>query len=44
MAAASVAIRTLEEWMGHRDIETTIRSADYALSARDAEVRIRLVS
>src|SRR6202000_2819886 len=30
MAAAGVPMRTLQEWMGHRDIETTQRYADYA--------------
>jgi integrase len=37
MAAAGVPMRTLQEWMGHRDIETTQRYADYAPSAREAE-------
>lgn len=32
MAAAGVAMRTLQEWMGHRDIATTQRYADYAPS------------
>jgi len=36
MAAAGVPIRTLQEWMGHRDIETTQRYADYAPSAHEA--------
>jgi integrase len=30
MAAAGVPMRTLQEWMGHRDISTTQRYADYA--------------
>ncbi len=38
MAAAGVPMRTLQEWMGHRDIETTQRYADYAPSAREAEL------
>lgn len=38
MAAAGVAMRTLQEWMGHRDIATTQRYADYAPSAREAEM------
>jgi integrase len=38
MAAAGVPMRTLQEWMGHRDIETTQRYADYAPSAREAEM------
>jgi integrase len=36
MAAAGVPMRTLQEWMGHRDIETTQRYADYAPSAHEA--------
>src|SRR5207302_7896219 len=38
MAAANVPMRTLQEWMGHRDIQTTQRYADYAPSAREAEL------
>jgi integrase len=38
MAAAGVPIRTLMEWMGHRDIATTMRYADYSPGARDAEL------
>ena len=30
MAAEGVPMRTLQEWMGHRDIATTQRYADYA--------------
>ena len=37
-AAAGVAMRTLQEWMGHRDIQTTQRYADYAPSTREAEL------
>ncbi len=37
-AAAGVSMRTLQEWMGHRDIATTQRYADYAPSAREAEL------
>jgi integrase len=36
MAAAGVPMRTLQEWMGHRDIETTQRYADYAPSPQEA--------
>ena len=36
MAAAGVPMRTLQEWMGHRDIETTQRYADYAPSPHEA--------
>jgi hypothetical protein len=38
MAAAGVPMRTLQEWMGHRDIQTTQRYADYAPRSRDAEL------
>ena len=30
MAAAGVPMRTLQEWMGHRDFRTTLIYADYA--------------
>jgi integrase len=36
MAAAGVPMRTLQEWMGHRDIETTQRYADYSPNANEA--------
>ncbi len=29
-------MRTLREWMGHRDIETTQRYADYSPSAHES--------
>jgi integrase len=32
MAAAGVPMRTLQEWMGHRDFKTTLIYADYAPS------------
>jgi integrase len=38
MAAAGVPMRALQQWMGHHDIETTQRYADYAPRARDAEL------
>jgi integrase len=38
MAAAGVPMRTLQEMMGHRDISTTMRYADYAPSAHEAEM------
>ena len=38
MAAVGTPMRTLQEWMGHRDIETTQRYADYAPSTREAEL------
>jgi integrase len=37
-AAAGVPMRTLQEWMGHRDITTTQRYADYAPSTREADM------
>ncbi|HEY4277464.1 MAG TPA: site-specific integrase [Conexibacter sp.] len=38
MAAAAVPMRTLQEWMGHRDLTTTQRYADYAPSAHEGEM------
>lgn len=38
MAAAGVPMRTLQEWMGHRDFKTTLIYADYAPSANEAEI------
>ncbi len=38
MAAAGVPLRTLQEWLGHRDLATTQRYADYAPSSREAEM------
>jgi integrase len=38
MAAAGVPMRTLQEWMGHRDIKTTQIYADYAPSADEANL------
>lgn len=37
MAAAGVPMRTLQEWMGHRDFATTLVYADYAPSEHQAE-------
>jgi integrase len=37
MAAAGMPMRTLQELMGHADIATTQRYADYAPSKREAE-------
>jgi integrase len=36
VAAAGVPMRTLQEWMGHKDIATTQIYADYSPSAREA--------
>jgi len=38
MAAAGVPIRVLQEWMGHRDIATTERYADYAPSQHESDL------
>ncbi|MDQ3675459.1 MAG: tyrosine-type recombinase/integrase, partial [Actinomycetota bacterium] len=38
MAASGVAMRTLQEWMGHRDIATTLLYADYAPSPHEVEM------
>ena len=40
-AAAGVPMRTLQEWMGHRDIETTQRYADYAPNEHERELVAR---
>jgi integrase len=37
MAAAGTPLRTLQEWMGHRDFKKTLIYADYQPSAREAE-------
>jgi integrase len=41
MAAAGVPMRTLQEWMGHRDISTTERYADYAPSLHESSLMER---
>ncbi len=41
MAAAGVPLRTLQEWLGHRDITTTQRYADYAPSEQMVEAAFR---
>jgi len=38
MAAAGVPMRTLQEWMGHKDFATTLIYADYAPSAHEADL------
>jgi integrase len=38
MAAAGVPLRTLQEWLGHRDFSTTLVYADYRPSAREGEL------
>ena len=37
-AAIRVPMRTLQEWMGHRDYKTTLIYADYAPSAHEREL------
>jgi integrase len=37
MASAGVPMRTIQEWMGHRDIGTTMIYADYQPNEREAE-------
>jgi integrase len=41
VAAAGVPMRTLQEWLGHRDHKTTLRYADYAPSAHEGEMAER---
>jgi integrase len=36
MAAAGVPMRTLQEWLGHRDFRTVLIYADYAPSEHEA--------
>ena len=38
MAAAGVAIRTLQEWLGHRDIKTTVIYGDYQASDQERKL------
>lgn len=38
MAAANIPMRTLQEWMGHRNLTTTERYADYCPSAHEGEM------
>jgi integrase len=41
MAAAGVPMRTLQEWMGHRDLATTQIYADYSPSGAEGELIAR---
>ncbi len=38
MAAAGVPMRTLQEWLGHRDYKTTLIYADYAPAPNEVEL------
>jgi len=38
MAAAGVPMRTLQEWMGHRDLRTTLIYADYAPGEHEVDL------
>ncbi len=38
MAGVGVPMRTLQEWMGHRDVSTTQLYADYAPNAHEADL------
>ena len=44
MAAVGVPMRTLQEWMGHRDFATTQIYADYSPSGEEAKVIARAFS
>jgi site-specific recombinase XerC len=35
-ATPGVTLRTLQEWLGHRDLATTLIYADYAPASREA--------
>ena len=37
-AAAGVPMRTLQEWLGHRDLATTLIYADYQPSGHEADL------
>jgi len=43
-AAAGVPLRTIQEWLGHRDFKTTLIYADYAPSQHEAEMIERAFS
>ena len=38
MAAAGVPMRTLQEWMGHRELRTALIYTDYAPGAHEVEL------
>jgi integrase len=37
-ASGEVSLRTLQEWMGHRDLKTTLIYADYQPAELEAEI------
>ena len=37
-ASGEVSLRTLQEWMGHRDAKTTLIYADYQPGEHEAEI------
>jgi integrase len=37
-ASGEVSLRTLQEWMGHRDAKTTLIYADYQPGERESEI------
>ena len=37
-ASAGISLRTLQEWLGHRDFKTTLIYADYAPNPQEAEL------
>ena len=41
LAAQGVPMRTLQEWMGHKDIQTTQRYADYCPNPGERDVAHR---
>jgi integrase len=40
-ASGEVSLRTLQEWMGHRDAKTTLIYADYQPGERESEIVTR---
>ena len=44
MAAAGAPLRTLQEWMGHRDYKTTLIYADYAPRSEERQMMERAFS
>jgi integrase len=40
-ASGEVSLRTLQEWMGHRDAKTTLIYADYQPSEHEAQIASR---